>query len=67
MRRPALLLLDEPVSALDWKMRAAMIDWVGALHRDWQFSALVISHDPREWLDFAKRAWTIEQGRIEAA
>ena len=67
VRRPALLLLDEPVSALDWKMRAAMIDWIGTLHRDWQFSALVISHDPREWLDFAKRAWTIEQGRIEAA
>ena len=67
VRRPALLLLDEPVSALDWKMRAAMIDWIGTLHRDWQFSALVISHDPREWQDFARHAWTIEQGRIEAA
>lgn len=52
MRRPALLLLVNQSGALDWKMRAAMIDWIGTLHRDWQFSALVISHDPREWRDF---------------
>ena len=35
VRRPKLLLLDEPVSVLDWKRRADMIDWVGELQQEW--------------------------------
>lgn len=66
VRCPGLLLLDEPVSALDWKMRSTMIDWIGELHRAWNFSSLVVSHDPHEWHALARRAWTIEEGRLAA-
>ena len=64
IRRPRLLLLDEPVSALDWLRRADMIDWIGELQRQWGFSALVVSHDPRDWEAYAHRHWAIEQGRL---
>ena len=64
IRRPRLLLLDEPVSALDWLRRADMIDWIGDLQDEWGFSALVVSHDPRDWEAYADRHWAIEQGRL---
>ena len=64
VRRPKLLLLDEPVSALDWKMRADMIEWIGELQREWGFTALVVSHDPREWEEYAHTHWIIEQGQL---
>ena len=64
IRRPRLLLLDEPVSALDWLRRADMIDWIGELQREWGFSALVVSHDPRDWAAYAHAHWVMEQGRL---
>ena len=64
IRRPRLLLLDEPVSALDWQRRADMIDWIGELQREWGFSALVVSHDPSDWEAYADSHWVIEQGRL---
>ena len=64
LRQPKLLLLDEPVSALDGEMRRAMIGWIGELHRAWRFSALVVSHEPGEWRALAGRAWRIERGRL---
>ena len=64
IRRPRLLLLDEPVSALDWLRRADMIDWIGDLQDEWGFSALVVSHDPRDWAAYAHAHWEVEQGRL---
>jgi molybdate transport system ATP-binding protein len=64
VRRPNLLLLDEPVSALDWKRRADMIDWIGELQHEWGFSALVVSHDPRDWDAYAYEHWIVEQGQL---
>ena len=64
VRRPKLLLLDEPVSALDWKRRADMIDWIGELQQEWGFTALVVSHDPRDWEAYAHAHWVVEQGQL---
>ena len=64
VRRPKLLLLDEPVSALDWKRRADMIDWIGELQQEWGFSALVVSHDPRDWEAYAHAHWIVEHGKL---
>ena len=64
IRRPRLLLLDEPVSALDWLRRADMIDWIGDLQDEWGFSALVVNHDPRDWAAYAHAHWEVEQGRL---
>jgi molybdate/tungstate transport system ATP-binding protein len=44
-RRPSVLLLDEPFSALDPRRRARTRREVRALHREWGFTALQVTHD----------------------
>ncbi len=45
---PAVLLLDEPFSALDVDLRQRLVDEVGALLRERGTAALYVTHDPRE-------------------
>lgn len=48
IRRPALLLLDEPFSALDTGLRAEMRQLVADLQRDYHIPLILISHDPAD-------------------
>jgi molybdenum-pterin binding domain len=48
IRRPALLLLDEPFSALDTSLRAQMRQLVGELQREYDVPLLLITHDPAD-------------------
>ncbi|MDT0412458.1 ABC transporter ATP-binding protein [Streptomyces sp. DSM 41979] len=43
--RPRLLLLDEPVSALDVSVRAGVLDLLGSLRTRFGFASLLVSHD----------------------
>lgn len=42
---PAILLLDEPFSALDPRRRVAMREVVREFHRNWQLTTLMVTHD----------------------
>lgn len=42
---PELLLLDEPVSALDLATKATILDYLELVLREFQFPAIVVSHD----------------------
>jgi energy-coupling factor transport system ATP-binding protein len=64
IRKPALLLLDEPTAGLDWSMRQQLAKLLAKLKQHW--SLLVVSHDPVELLPIADRCWTLNQGRLEA-
>jgi energy-coupling factor transport system ATP-binding protein len=64
MRRPHLLLLDEPTAGLDWSMRRQLITVLGKLKR--QRSLLAVTHEPAELLEIADRCWLIQEGRVEA-
>ena len=44
-RRPAVMLLDEPFAALDPRRRGRTRREVRALHREWGFTALQVTHD----------------------
>jgi sulfonate transport system ATP-binding protein len=62
--RPDLLVLDEPLGALDALTRIGM---QGLLERVWQevgFSAILVTHDVAEALTLADRVVLIENGRI---
>ncbi len=62
IRKPALLLMDEPTAGLDWSMRKQLAKLLAKLKQHW--SLLVVSHDPNELLSIADRCWKLKQGQL---
>lgn len=61
---PALLLLDEPLGALDALTRIEMQQLIEDLWRQRGFTAVLVTHDVQEAVALADRAILIEDGRI---
>jgi len=64
VRRPSLLLLDEPLSNLDARLRDAMRRELSTLIRQIGITALFVTHDQVEALSLADRVAVMDQGRI---
>lgn len=65
VRQPSLLLLDEPLSGLDWRARAEVVELLRAVKR--HCTLLVVSHDLREIAELVDVAWRMRMGgRMEA-
>ena len=64
MHRPKLLLLDEPLSALDPKMRKFLQEKILEVHREFGTTTILVSHDTREVAQMADRIVQLEQGKI---
>ena len=62
--RPSILLLDEPLAALDLKLRKAMQDELKALHKAIGGTFIFVTHDQGEAIDLANRIVIMEAGRI---
>lgn len=63
-RKPQLLLLDEPLSALDAEMRNALQDEIAKAHRLSGVTTLLVSHDLNEVFRLASHVICIENGVI---
>ena len=63
--RPDLLLLDEPLSALDAKLREEVRDEIRALQQRLGTTAVFVTHDQTEALAMADLVAVMNQGRIE--
>lgn len=63
-RRPKLLLLDEPFSALDPRRRTVVRREVRALHRAWGLTTLQVTHDFAEAGMLGDRAILLDAGRV---
>lgn len=63
-RRPRLLLLDEPFSALDPRRRALIRREVRALHREWGLTTLQVTHDFAEAGMLGDQAILLDAGRV---
>ena len=61
---PALLLLDEPLSALDLPLRQALRDELGAILADWGIAAVLVTHDLTEAYRLGDRIVVYEEGRV---
>jgi molybdate transport system ATP-binding protein len=61
---PELLLLDEPLSALDIPLRRQLRDDLGAVLRDWGKTAVLVTHDLREAYQLATTVVVYEAGRV---
>ena len=64
VRKPRLLLLDEPLSALDAKIRARLQNYILRLHEKFQLTTILVSHDYREIFKLASRVVALQQGQI---
>lgn len=64
MGQPKLLLMDEPLSALDSKMRTKLQSEILALHNEFETTIIMVSHDPSEIYRLASRVVVLEQGVI---
>jgi iron(III) transport system ATP-binding protein len=62
---PALLLLDEPLSNLDVKLREQMRSELQALHRRLDLAVVYVTHDQAEALAMSDRIAVVNQGRLE--
>ncbi|MEO0831337.1 MAG: ABC transporter ATP-binding protein, partial [Pseudomonadota bacterium] len=62
---PALLLLDEPFSALDRKLRETMQVELKALLRDREMTAIFVTHDQEEAMGVSDRIAVMNDGQIE--
>lgn len=63
-RRPRILLLDEPLSALDAETRLRLQDELLKLHRAFKLTTLLVSHDLGEVFKLSDRVLCIERGRV---
>ncbi|QEI07421.1 ABC transporter ATP-binding protein [Pigmentiphaga aceris] len=62
---PAVLLLDEPLSALDAKVRAELRTELRAVQRSLGIPTLMVTHDQEEAMMLADRVVCMNRGRIE--
>jgi putative spermidine/putrescine transport system ATP-binding protein len=63
--RPALILMDESLSALDKKLRDSMRIEIKRLHRETGTTIIFVTHDQEEALALADRICLMNDGRIE--
>jgi len=64
MNRPKLLLMDEPLSALDPAMRTKLQNEILTLHKEFGTTTIMVSHDPSEIYRLASRVFVLDQGKI---
>lgn len=63
--RPKVLLLDEPLSALDAKIRVSLRAEIRAIQRKLGITAIYVTHDQEEALSISDRIVVMFDGRIE--
>jgi molybdate transport system ATP-binding protein len=66
MNRPKLLLMDEPLSALDPAMRAKLQQEILTLHNTFGTTTIMVSHEPSEMYRLSNRVIVLEHGQIKA-
>ena len=65
INRPSVLLLDEPLGALDLKLRQAMQTELKALQREVGITFIFVTHDQEEALTMSDRLAVFNHGRVE--
>ncbi|CAE6720168.1 ABC transporter ATP-binding protein [Paraburkholderia nemoris] len=63
--KPQVLLLDEPLSALDAKIRISLRQDIRALQRELGITSIFVTHDQEEALSISDRVVVMNEGRVE--
>ena len=64
---PRLLLMDEPLAAVDLERRQEILPWIEALHRELDIPVIHVSHAPEEVARLADHLVLMRAGRVVAA
>jgi len=62
--KPTLLLMDEPLGALDRQLRARMVEEVKRIHRESDATVVYVTHDQEEALALSDRIGIFHEGRL---
>ncbi|UZD64463.1 spermidine/putrescine ABC transporter ATP-binding protein PotA [Marinobacter sp. AN1] len=65
VKRPKLLLLDEPLSALDYKLRRTMQIELKRLQRELGITFVFVTHDQEEALSMSDRVVVLQSGKVQ--
>lgn len=65
VRKPEILLLDEPLSALDTEMRLKLQDHILDIHKAYKLTTILVSHDKDEIVKLSDKVFVLEEGRIK--
>jgi multiple sugar transport system ATP-binding protein len=65
IRRPAVLLLDEPFSRLDAVLRVQMRTEIKRLHSEQRLSTIIVTHDQLEAMALADRIAVLNEGKLQ--
>jgi putative spermidine/putrescine transport system ATP-binding protein len=63
--KPQVLLLDEPLSALDAKIRVALREEIRGVQRSLGITTIYVTHDQEEALSMSDRIVVMSEGRVE--
>ncbi len=63
--QPQVLLLDEPLSALDAKIRVALRNEIRSIQREMGITTIYVTHDQEEALSLSDRIVVMNNGRVE--
>ena len=64
IRKPQLLLLDEPLSALDNEMRIKMQDYILNVHQNYDLNTILVSHQLSEVIKMSDYIVILENGKV---
>ena len=62
--KPKILLLDEPLSALDGVIKESIKDRIKTIAREYHLTTIIVTHDPEEALTLSDRVLIINKGKI---
>ncbi|WHH61117.1 ABC transporter ATP-binding protein [Petroclostridium sp. X23] len=65
VRRPKLLLLDEPLSHLDGKMRQILRTEIKRLHKEIQCTTIIVTHDQLEAMSLTDKIAIMKDGQLQ--
>jgi iron(III) transport system ATP-binding protein len=62
--KPKLLLLDEPLSALDGVIKESIKERIKSIAKEFQLTTIIVTHDPEEALTLSDKILIINQGNV---
>src|ERR1700757_3595710 len=65
VRRPSVLLLDEPLSHLDARLRVELRTEIKRLHAEQRFTTVIVTHDQLEAMALADRIAVLNEGKLQ--